>query len=221
MASPFTFAARSLSVFLSGITLVRGQYEYGSIASCADFDCNTGLSNCTIQDRSYNVAGSVEFASPLGDDTDLTWTTGAVMTYPDGPEYPNLVKDYYLGTPPDLDLTSEGGVNGFHGCAAFFVDSNASFPMDQEPGTCSDVIGSDCVSALMNRAAEATSNSTYSSADDLCSSLREAFNSSSPPSECSAMTLGGEWGRIQFKGEYCLLTSLIFALTSFDSLDRP
>ena len=88
-------------------SLTTAQYAYGSIASCADFECNTGISNCTVQDRSYNVAGSVQFPSPFTSNTNLSWTTGAVMTYPDGPTYPNLVKDYYLGIPPDLDLSRE------------------------------------------------------------------------------------------------------------------
>ncbi|KAK4506494.1 hypothetical protein PRZ48_000226 [Zasmidium cellare] len=177
--------------------LTNAQYAYGSIASCADFSCNTGLSNCTVQDRSYNVAGSIQFPSPFSSEN-LTWTTGAVMTYPEGPTYPNLVKDYYLGIPPDLDLSSDEGVNGFHGCAAFFVDSNASFPMAQGTGTCGDVLGDGCVSALRERAAEAVGDTTFRSAEDLCSRLRVAFNSSSPPDECSSMTLDGEWGRMRF-----------------------
>ncbi|KAF2171357.1 hypothetical protein M409DRAFT_50810 [Zasmidium cellare ATCC 36951] len=162
-----------LSILLSMMaTSANSQYAYGSIASCADFDCNTGISNCTVQERSYNVAGSVQFPSPFGDNTNLTWTTGAVMAYPDGPTYPNLVKDYYLGTPPDLDLSSEDGVNGFHGCAAFFVDSNASFPSNQQPGTCGDVLGSKCVTALTDQAEEAIGDTTFRRAEDLCSRLQ-------------------------------------------------
>ena len=138
------------------------------------------------------------FESPLYS-KDLTWTVAqSYMEYPENSTI-TTVKDYYLGTPPDLDLTSEQQL----GCALFFVDSNATFPTPpsttnpyaRPPGQCPSVLGSECVKALRSRAADAATNNRPDSLDDLCEQMRQEFESS-VPSECSYITNSTEWGRI-------------------------
>ncbi|KAI6912676.1 hypothetical protein KC318_g2065 [Hortaea werneckii] len=171
MPKPYSLGAAVLS-FVAGAS---GQYTFGAIASCAELDCGYPFSrneneSCIIKDHEYRVNGMVPFESPLYSQ-DLTWTVAqSYMEFPDNSTI-TTVKDYYLGTPPDLDLTSEQRL----GCALFFVDSNATFPTPPSttdpyanpPGQCPSVLGSECIKALRSRAADAATNNRPDSSDDL------------------------------------------------------
>lgn len=195
MPATRSFIARVLAVS-SLISLARCQYNYGAIASCSDFNCTAhGPNNCTVQGENYYSAGMVPFETPF--DSNLTWTVG-YRGYQETtlPQWHHTVMDYYLGVPPNIDLSTDH--DGFSGCAAFFLDSNVSFPLMQPPGTCASIIGGECVQALQSQAADAVQGS-ISSAQDLCSILSDAFTSSAP-SACSVMALNGtKWGRIRFQ----------------------
>lgn len=198
-------APKSIPITATALALLaRAQAQYtdgSSIASCADFDCNVMNNNtaqCEIQDRTYSAIGAVPFKTPFDSSTNLTWTEGSVFAYPNGLLKTTFVRDFFLGMPPGLDLRED---NGFHGCAAFFVDSNASFPLYKPPGTCDDTLGDGCARALQDQAGDViTDDSNISSAEELCTRMEEAFSSDSPPSACSQMSLNGEsFGRIKFR----------------------
>ena len=190
----FAFAAIAPSVSI--------QYSYGAIASCADFECNTGIANCTVQGHDYAVAGSVSFSQPFSA-AKLTWRTGVVTTYPNGTQAPTLystiVKEYYLGVPPDLNLRQDT-VAGHFGRAAFFIDSNTTFPLEQEPGTCRDVLGNDCVRFLQGVASTGIESSEMriNSSEVLCSMLRDELNAEDVLPQCSSTLLGASFGRVEF-----------------------
>ncbi|GAB1727259.1 hypothetical protein NU195Hw_g327t1 [Hortaea werneckii] len=199
MPQPHSLGAAVL-YFVAG---AAAQYTFGAIASCAELDCGYPFSrydneSCIIEDHEYRVNGMVPFESPLYSQ-DLTWTVA--QSYMEFPENSTIttVKDYYLGTPPDLDLASEQQL----GCALFFVDSNATFPTPPSttdpyanpPGQCPSVLGSECVEALRSRAAHAATSDRPDSSESLCEQMHQEFESSVPP-ECSAITNSTEWGRI-------------------------
>lgn len=189
--------------FVAGIGLLllafalpsQCQYHYGAIASCSDFECD-GPNSCNLQGNSYFSAGMLPFETPFG--PNLTWTMALRgENHNTSNAYTTWIKDYYLGSPSDLDLEQEK-IDGYLGCAAFFVDSNASFPLRQPPGTCNDVIGRDCVHALRNIAISSIGNHTADS-QELCSKMEYAFNGDLSPA-CSVMGLKNQtWGRVKFR----------------------
>lgn len=154
-------------------------------------------------------AGMLPFPTPF--QFNLTWTVGLRGENRNTSTiYQTWYKDHYLGAPPTLDLRQES-VNGWIGCAAFFVDSNASFPLRQPPGICDTVIGAGCVEALQQNAVQAAEH--VDDAASLCASLDDAFQTT-PPEACSAMSLEGDsWGRIRFRRKSTSPRSLRLVLT--------
>lgn len=182
-------------LLLAFVLPTQCQYHYGAIASCSDFECN-GPNHCDLQGNSYFSAGMLPFETPFG--PNLTWTMALRgEDHNTSNAYTTWIKDYYLGSPPDLDLKQEK-IDGYLGCAAFFVDSNATFPLRQPPGTCNDVIGRQCAYTLRNIAISSIGNHTADS-QDLCSKMEYAFNDNVSPA-CSVMVLKNQtWGRVKFR----------------------
>lgn len=192
---------------LPGLVLCQDpQYTYGSIASCADFDCNPGIYNCTFGSKNYSVAGMVPFQAPVLPEN-LTWSLAQFTSDARASEYQVSHKDFYIGTPPTLDLSTAT----YDGCAAFFVDSNATYPIGEPsahptgipPPPCDSVIGSECIAAMESDITEFVRASDIQSVDDLCNGMRDAVHRGNARQACSRVALGGtDWGRIAFRGMF-------------------
>lgn len=219
-----SIAAVAVTLLANSVQAQSQDLEGAPVTSCADLECNLipngTLAQCDIQGREYTAIGAVPFKSPFNTSSNLTWTEGSVFNYPDGILKAVFTRDFFLGIPEDLDLRDESDVQS---CAAFFVDSNATFPLYQPPGTCSDTIGADCAKALQRQAGEVANNGDdISSSSDLCSRMQAAFTNSTPPSECSKMSLNGtDWGRIMFRRMFAHPHLPTRTDLSFSSPHRP
>ncbi|RMD41788.1 hypothetical protein DV735_g3302, partial [Chaetothyriales sp. CBS 134920] len=170
------------------------------LLSCSEIDCPTetgGLTRCNVDNTTLVKVGVANFSSSLSP-TPLTWTVGLApeIFTADGIDQ----RRYYLGTPPELDLSTLTDITG---CALFFVGIEASlvFPgMDQYPyqkiatDTCADALGSTCVEELTNQTLNLVP-SWINSTNAQCSDLAQALQSS-PPESC---TSAGNWGNITAK----------------------
>lgn len=178
-----------------------GQYVFNnSIASCADFDCP---SDCRITNRTYVLAGMVPFDTPIGTQN-LTWTVGQRYYNPEA-YIRDTEKDYYLGTPPDLDLRTVP----YNGCAVFFTGTAATFgDYDINLGTCSNVLTGGCTDALQAYARTAVQNLTGNGGEEqLCQRLEAAFAGQPVIPECRVVEGGPEWDGVHVERKPSLRSS--------------
>jgi len=146
----------------------------------------------------------VPFQAPVLPEN-LTWSLAQFTSDARASEYQVSHKDFYIGTPPTLDLSTAT----YDGCAAFFVDSNATYPIGEPsahptgilPPPYDSVIGSECIAAMESDITEFVRASDIQSADDLCNGMRDAVHRGNARQACSRVALGGtDWGRIAFRG---------------------
>ncbi|RMZ85208.1 hypothetical protein DV738_g405, partial [Chaetothyriales sp. CBS 135597] len=190
------------SFVFSWATLLSALLSQASaqLLSCSEIDCPAetgGLTRCHVDNTTLVKAGVANFSSSLSP-TPLTWTVGLApgRFTADGIDQ----RRYYLGTPPELDLSTRTDIAG---CALFFIGIEASlvFPgtgqnLSQKitTDTCADALGSTCVNELTNQTLNLLASSN-SSTDAQCSELALALQSS-PPESC---TKTGNWGNITAK----------------------
>ncbi|KAF3044746.1 hypothetical protein E8E12_010165 [Didymella heteroderae] len=126
------------------------------------------------------------------DSQPLTWTVGLQELKENGAN-PTFDRNFYLGTPPSIQL------NDAHGCALFFdgISANLTSSMgDQlDKFSCSNVLAEACVSDLIAQA-----RSTYEGfgvatdgSPGICSRLSDALMDK-PPTACNGIK--GSWGTI-------------------------
>ena len=172
------------------------------LLSCTDINCPTdsGLARCQVDNTTVTKLGVANFTSSLSPNP-LTWTVGlAPAVFTDSTDQ----RRYYLGTPPELDLSNLADITG---CALFFtgIEASLSFPglnsyQKITTDTCADALGSTCVSELTNQALNLVASSTNSS-NVQCFDIAQTLQSS-PPLSC---TKAGTWGNITAKCEFLVL----------------
>jgi hypothetical protein len=173
------------------------------IASCADVMCPSApasvAAQCAVLNKTFTAIGQARI--PIDTSTNggsssstlagLSWIEGVAVRDRPGIDR-TYDKTFYLGTPPDLDLTGTGS------CAVFFteVSDGVSFG-DGDPstvqGTCQQAMSSDCVSALIGRAKAV--NFQGLPIDDACKKLQGEFHVNLDP-VCSRFATGSQWGGI-------------------------
>lgn len=186
-------------VALLSVLLLRARAQ---LLSCSDVDCptNGASARCQIENTTLTQIGVANFSSSLSPHP-LTWTVGYT---PESFTYSTNQRRYYLSTPQGLDLDTRTDVTG---CGLFFtgVEAGLSFVkpdgtlqnLGTISGTCTDALGSACVSNLTSQARELAANLT-ASGDFQCSDLARVLQGS-PPESC---TLAGTWGDITAKSEF-------------------
>ncbi|KAF2274409.1 uncharacterized protein EI97DRAFT_460263 [Westerdykella ornata] len=149
------------------------------MAPYQDAQCKVG--NATLQ-----VIGIANVTTTV-DTRPLTWTVGqqeaesgrngAQITYD---------RNFYLGTPPSLQLKNTTG------CALFFEGIAASLTPPDRFGnfSCSDLLNKDCISDLITQAQTAVNPGEAANDSDFCNKLREALGNKRP-STCNGVQ--GSW----------------------------
>jgi len=171
------------------------------LVGCAEVDCptagdNTTSAECTLASATYNVIGlgNIDTSSSISADGDLSWTEGvSAIANSDNTGY-TFEKDFYLGTPPNFNMSGTGG------CALFLakVSDKVVFPGNNTAdtvGTCADAMSQDCVDALVKQATDAAGTFGKNSTQGACQSLQNEFLANLPDA-CSIYAENGSWGTI-------------------------
>ncbi|KAJ3561539.1 hypothetical protein NPX13_g8908 [Xylaria arbuscula] len=178
----------------------RAQELNQTIVGCAELGCpasskNTVDDDCTIANSSFTYVGLTRIPTENKDLKDrVSWTKGFNVIGNDngGSTFHSA---FYLGTSPDLDLEDTGACAVlFHGIetALSFDSTNGSEETAQ--GTCSDAIGSSCVTALVDRAKKLLGSfgDDTPSSSEACAKLQEDLEKNIDDA-CQRVTKGSRW----------------------------
>ncbi|KAI1123466.1 hypothetical protein F5Y10DRAFT_270036 [Nemania abortiva] len=149
-----------------------------TIVGCIALQCppstESVVDNCTVADSSFSIVGFTQIPTENNDlKGKVSWTKGFNAT-------DNLHNNrtfhssFYFGTSPDLDLGDTGACAVlFHGIEAAL--SFDSFDKETAQGTCSDAMGSGCVTALLDRAKKLLDSfgNDIPSSEEACSKLQD------------------------------------------------
>lgn len=209
---------KSTIIFTAGIPLAGAQFLFNhTIGSCADVDCpgkgdNTTSVECRVTNRTYGLIGLDTFETAITESNgDLTWTVGTHVYDDVEPDDARVIeKDFYLGTPPELNLTAND--LPFQGCAIFLYGNEMEKPEDDQPWECENVIGAECKTQLLDDAtqllgATQTQNSSES-VENVCRRLEEGFNSTFT-TPCGRVTGHDQWGGIRAVRKFPLLVVIL------------
>lgn len=138
----------STNTAIQGIFLLSSLLSpaFAELLSCADVGCPTvvGDTSCSVNGTQLADLGVSNISTPLSPEP-LSWTVG----YVNGANDSHDRREFYLGTPPDLDLNNVSSVSG---CALLFTGEGYN-PLDSPTsGNCADYLGSTCTSDLLHRA---------------------------------------------------------------------
>ena len=185
------------------------QLDVDTIGTCRDIGCprEEGSSNgvaCRVTNHTYHMVGIKTLPEAITEDGDaLTWTVGAKVfdrTDPNNSSVRVVEKDFYLGTPPSLDLTSND--LPYHGCAIIF-SGNSKIGHEDGSQDCDSVIGSECRESLLEDAEtwlKAESNGTEP-AEIICGRIQQALETGFTKA-CSRVTDEDKWDTIQAVRKY-------------------
>ncbi|KAF9700495.1 hypothetical protein EKO04_001233 [Ascochyta lentis] len=146
---------------------------------------------CEIGNATLKAIGVANVTSVL-DSRPLTWTLGLQELKGNGTN-PTFDRNFYLGTPPYLQL------NDTKGCALFFegVSENLTSSSGDQLNkfTCSSALAEACVSDLIAQAQSSYEgfDDEFGGGSDLCNQLRDTLVNK-PPTTCSGVK--GSWGTI-------------------------
>ncbi|RAR05497.1 hypothetical protein DDE82_003964 [Stemphylium lycopersici] len=185
-------------------------YANFTIGSCVDVDCpGDGLdAMCRVQNQTHRTIGLRTFDTAITEDSqNLTWTVG--MTLYDGYDAQGdrsklartVERDYYLGTPPSLNLSSDQLL--YRGCAILFSENKAVGPQidGSQPGgpPCEDLIGGGCIPSVVSqtKALLASNRTRYGNPTTVqaCQNLRDDLESLFP-SACGTLAGQDRWNNI-------------------------
>lgn len=193
-----------ISLLLATSTvLVSAQDLSQTIVGCVDVGCPAsttvpGDDNCTVTERSYTSIGLARIPTDNDALNGVSWVKAFNATAPKDNRaiYHHA---YYLGTPPDLDLTGTGA------CAVFFrgveqqlnFNTSATSEDETEQGTCQVAMGSACVDSLIKRAK--TLDVDGLSSADACASLQKDLENNFDDA-CTASVQGTRWSDLAAVG---------------------
>lgn len=178
-----------LSLLLA-VTSTFASAEYvgnNTVGSCADVDCpplssSDSDSRCHVTNRTYGLIGLKSFSTDISSEN-LTWTVGTHVydnvgdDEVEGDQRARIIeKDYYLGTPPSLNLSS--GDLPYRGCAVFLYGNAMNSPARNESSECADVVGATCVASLLKDATALLSmgRNGSESTKDACMRVQRGLN---------------------------------------------
>jgi len=185
----------TLSYLLAISTISRAADDIGT---CVDVECpvvpNSSAANCIVANQTFTSIGIVDYSVPITEGgLDLSWTLGIDDQILESDQYQREVERVlYLGTSPDVDLTSKD--LDYFGCGFYITlpdNDNVVFEpnrTDSLSPACGDVLGNQCTlnlgTDLVSNAIEIARNSVDSVANQVttCSSIASAVQSNFPSS---------------------------------------
>lgn len=154
---------------------------------------------CVVGNTTARGFGISSFTSLLSSQP-LTWT---VTVQPVDEPSDTFERDFFIGTPPTLNLTDNGSSRS-QACALFFdgVATKTKFPgsdPEYDQGTCNDALTQSCVDDLRTQARTELANvrggrDNSSSSASVCASLGDALRGRAPKT-CSVAS-DGRWGDV-------------------------
>ncbi|KIW67672.1 hypothetical protein PV04_06904 [Phialophora macrospora] len=176
------------------------------VVGCDVLSCDGGANNeCTLGNTTSSSIGTTNLTTSTSpNDAPLTWTVGAFSADPGGSS--NLTdvtftKEFYLGTPPSLNLAT---TDGFAGCALFFEGIARSLPLNggAEYGsvTCGQALQDACVNDLLAQATKQVQtlrSSASGGTGAVCSALQSTLEAN-PPQSCQTIATV-TWGSVVAK----------------------
>lgn len=196
MISHFSFLLAAVA------STASAQYaNNNTLGSCVDVDCPPGDEGaCQVTNRTYGMIGLESFSTSITDNQgNLTWTIGSrVYDKPDPKDRTsrNIEKGFYLGTPPSLNLASDD--LPYQGCAIFIYGNELIRPtMWNESQRCDDLVGSECMAALLTDATALLVNgqNETETAADACQRVQRGLNETFS-SGCEKVAGQENWDRI-------------------------
>jgi hypothetical protein len=181
------------------LPLIFSNAAVAELLGCDAVNCPVDqyrTAQCTVGNATLKALGIANFTSAV-DTRPLTWTLGlqeSNIASNGSQAAMALDRNFYLGTPPSLQL------NGTTGCALFFegIAANITVPNVGNQGnfTCSDALNQDCVSDMITQAQAPREGINDS---DFCKTLHDSLVNK-PPSTCNSVR--GSWGTIAVRCEY-------------------
>ncbi|KAJ8109147.1 hypothetical protein ONZ43_g6216 [Nemania bipapillata] len=165
---------------LASATVVCSQDLNSTIVGCIEVGCppssaDTANDNCTVADDSFTYIGLTRLPTTQDSLKSVSWTKGFdIIDSPNNNR--SFQSSFYLGTPPDLNLSNTGACSVFfHGVSTSLVFGGTGLNNETSQGTCADAMGSACVNALVDHAKNffKGSETSNTSAADLCSALQD------------------------------------------------
>jgi len=125
----------------------------------------------------------------------VSWTEGVSVIDSNDTTNRTFEKAFYLGVPPNANLTGTGA------CAVFFnqVSKEVVFDnknVEEAQGTCQEALNPQCVSALVDRAEKVDVVGLGSS--DACAKLEASFKET-VDSACTVFANGNVWNGLSVK----------------------
>lgn len=173
------------------------QYVQADLVQCEDC-CKGG---------SYEHLTITSFDSNVTSDGPLSWTMGGPYSwdYSNDKSKDQLWRDFYLNTPPNLNLTE---TSDYSGCALFFYNATAALQTDTgfddyASFSCDTVMASQCQQDLNQQALDdlALVLSPNNGLDldtagkaDICGTLANRFADRKIPQSCSFYVQQPTWG---------------------------
>ncbi|WEW59274.1 hypothetical protein PRK78_004743 [Emydomyces testavorans] len=192
--------------FMCAFLALLIQSVTSQIAGCADVGCPAAQEplvthECQFGNATFNAIGIARVDSKITPDP-LTWTLGVQAVNDSAhPQNTNwtLQRNFYLGTPPSLDLrqnkTYGGCVLVFNGIAPRLAFTSA----DSRNWTCSSAMNSKCVDDLRSLARTEVDRVVKNATTEICSALGTALQGNVPQS-CARLFGSKSWGNIISKG---------------------
>lgn len=182
-----------------------------SIVGCTELHCPRAEDLnplCRVANYTSTVIGLTNLKSPVSE-TELTWTKG-VKNFQDADIDPSSItyeNNFYLGTPAGFDLSADATKSNYDACALFFVRlfDRVKFRGENTSttsGTCSDVMTTNCLDAILKQAAHVVITTKGSSVADKCQALESHF-SDHLISQRFPFATGRNWNEIVVRGTSC------------------
>lgn len=189
----------TLTITALAVAAAQAQDLNQTIIGCVEVECLAAADNvndnCSIADTgSFPSIGLTRVPTGNSALSGLSWVKGFNIT--DANSQRTFHSSFYLGTPPELNLSSSTGA-----CAVFLhgVSGSLSFGQNETAataeGTCADAMGSSCVDALVSRARTLVDG--YSKEDnrpsisDTCARLQKDLEDGKD--DACAPINGGDW----------------------------
>jgi len=218
--------------FLSASTSAQF-YDNYTIGSCVDVDCpgeddGTITVKCQVANRTLRSIGLRTFDSAITQDSQqLTWTVGmhnydginASSLGVDPKDYDGFTslrvveKNYYLGTPPDLNLTSTQ--LPYEGCAIMFRGNKLDGPQQGGP-SCGELMGDSCLPSLVTQAKDLLSSNMArngsETTEQACQRLQRSLNETTFPSGCSQLAGKNSWNDMAAVRKYLISPTTVHTI---------
>ncbi|KAI1294343.1 hypothetical protein F5Y03DRAFT_410872 [Xylaria venustula] len=152
-----------------------------TIVSCYEAGCPSSATveqsyNCTVADRTFDYIGLRNISTAQNSLYGLSWTRGIEHTDTNRPNFDTdhfaIRSSFYLGTPPNFNLTGTGA------CAVFINGISSRLYSRSMTGhwTCSDAMSQTCVRSLINTAKIIVGGlDSGTPSADACSKLQESL----------------------------------------------